>query len=225
MSRFRPLLLALALNIVAWLTFILPLSIFYFAWLREYQMNWGATAEEISRYMAGDELSKDPEFNATRVVEIDAPPEQVWPWIVQMGYSKGGFYGFDDLDNGGNPSAEHIILEHQDLKVGDSIAAGEYKGQLINFLKVVEMDPNKSMLWVFIETPWKGGTWSWGLYETDNNRTRLVSRLRKEYSFVTIQDFVGWPLYDVVEIIMMRTTLLGIKRRAENSTGLYDERN
>jgi hypothetical protein len=208
--------MAIALNVGAWAVFLMLLTGFYFAWLRDYQMNWGATAEEVSRYMAGDELQNDPEFNATRAVEIDAPPEQVWPWIVQIGYSKGGFYGFDKLDNGGNPSADYIIPECQDLKVGDSIAAGEYKGQLFYFMEVVEMEPDKSMLWVFVATPWKDATWSWGLYRTDDNRTRLVSRLRKEYAFETIQDYFGWPLLDVVEILMMRTTLLGIKRRAED---------
>ena len=105
---------------------------FYFAWLREYQMNWGATAEDVNRYMSGDELLENPEFNATRAVEINATPEQIWPWIVQMGYSKAGFYGFDKLDNGGNPSAEHIIPEYQNLKVGDYIASGEYKGNKDN---------------------------------------------------------------------------------------------
>jgi len=215
-SKLRPLLLAIAINIASWIALMLVLALFYFAWLREYQMNWGATAEEVSRYMAGDELHENPEFNATRAVEINATPEQIWPWIVQMGYSKGGFYGFDKLDNGGNPSAERIIPEFQNLKVGDSIAAGEYKGQLVNFLEVVEMEPNTSMLWVFVATPWEGATWSWGLYGIDNQRTRLVSRLRKGYTFNTIQDFIGWPLYDMVEILMMRTTLLGIKRRAEH---------
>jgi hypothetical protein len=208
--------MAIALNIACWIVLLLVLALFYFAWLREYQMNWGATAEDVSRYMAGDELQDNPEFDATRAVEIDAPPEKVWPWIVQMGYSKAGFYGFDKLDNGGNPSAEQIIPEFQDLKVGDSIASGEYKGKLFNFLEVVEMEPNKSMLWVFVATPWEGGTWSWGLYRIDNERTRLVSRLRKGYTINSRQDYVACAVIDVVEILMMRTTLLGIKRRVEN---------
>jgi hypothetical protein len=178
-------------------------------------MNWGATAEDVDRYMAGDELQDNPEFNATRAVVINAPPERVWPWIVQMGYSKAGFYGFDKLDNGGKPSADRIILEFQDLKVGDSIASGEYEGWLFYFLEVAELKPNRSMLWVFIETPWKGATWSWGLYEVEDCRTKLVSRLRKDYTFDSFQAVVSWPLIDIVEILMMRTTLGGIKYRAE----------
>ena len=220
MSRFRPLLLAAALNVSAWIVFLLLLELFYFGWLREYQMNWGADAEDVSRYMPGDELLDNPRFNATRAVEIDATPEQIWPWIVQMGYGKGGFYGFDKLDNGGMPSAERIILEYQNLNVGDSISSGEYtrgkrKGELFYFLEVAEMEPHKSMLWVFIATPWRGATWSWGLYPIGDKRTKLVSRLRQDYTFNSFQAIVSWSLADAVEILMMRTTLLGIKRRAE----------
>jgi hypothetical protein len=206
---------AAALNVASWILFLSLVALFYFAWLRDYQMNWGASVEEITRYMAGDEMQERPEFNTTRAVEINATPEQIWPWIVQMGYGRGGFYGFDKLDNGGNPSADRILTEYQDLEVGDSIPAGEFKGQLFHFLEVIEVDPCKSMLWLFITTPWKGATWSWGLYPIDGERTRLVSRLRKDYSFDSVQDYVGWTVIDPIEILMMRTTLLGIKLRAE----------
>ena len=221
MSRFRPLLLALALNIGAWIVLILLLTLFYFTWLREYQMNWGATAEDVGRYMVGDELHENPRFDATRAVEINATPEQIWPWIVQMGYSKGGFYGFDKLDNGGIPSAERIIPEYQNLKVGDSIPSGEYtrgerKGELFYLLEVVEMEPHESMLWVFLGTPWMGATWSWDLYRVDDEHTILVSRLRQSYTFDSFEAVIAWSFIDTIEILMMRTTLLGIKQRAEN---------
>ncbi|MCP4634541.1 MAG: hypothetical protein GY855_16555 [candidate division Zixibacteria bacterium] len=211
----NPFIKALLMNFVAWILFVLILIVFYFVWLREYQMNWGATTEEVNRYMAGDELLENPEFNATRAVEINATPDKIWPWIVQMGYSKGGFYGFDKLDNGGNPSATEIIPEYQNLNVGDSIASGEYQGKLFNFIEVVSMEPEKSMLWVFIDTPWKDATWSWGLYKMDNGRTKLVSRLRKGYTFNSFQGIIAWSLADTIEILMMRTTLLGIKLRVE----------
>ena len=213
MSRFRPLLLALAINIACWVVFILFLILFYFAWLREYQMNWGATDEEVNRYMAGDELVLGADLDATRAVEIEASPEQIWPWIVQMGYKRAGFYGFDKLDNGGIPSAENLIPEYQDLQIGDSIPLGG------PYLQVVEMEPHKSMLWVFMKGagPWEGATWSWRLYKIDEKRTRLVSRLRQKYTLGSIQELIAWSLIDAVEILMMRTTLLGIKHRVENT--------
>jgi hypothetical protein len=173
-------------------------------------MTWGAKTEEVSRRMAGDELLKDPTLNATRAVEINAPPEQVWPWLKQMGYKRAGLYSFGRLDNGGMPSAAHIIPEYQDLKVGDLI---------LPLLKVVEMEPNKSMLWVFQEGagPWQNATWSWGLFKTNNGHTRLVSRLRQQYAFNSLQEIITWIIIDPMEIFMMRTTLLGIKHRVENN--------
>lgn len=64
---------------------------------RPWQMNWGATPEEISRPMAGDEIVEAPNFDATRAVTVDAPAERIWPWIVQIGYRRAGFYSWDIL--------------------------------------------------------------------------------------------------------------------------------
>jgi len=211
-----PFLRALYLFCIWWVITLATLTILYFAWIREYQMNWGASAADASRYMAGDELIIDPHLNATRAIEIEAPPEKIWPWIVQMGYNRGGFYGFDKLDNGGFPSAEVVLPEWQDVAVGDSIPITEHKGTIYYLLEVVEMEPGTSMLWVFIATPWSGATWSWGLYPIDDNRTKLVSRLRHTYPIETVQGKLIWGLLDVMEIFMMRTTLRGIKRRAES---------
>ena len=209
MLENRPFLRALLIFARSWLIALSVLLLLYFTWIRGELMTWGATPEEACRYMAGDELRVEPEMNATRVVEIDAPPEQVWPWLVQMGYRRAGLYSFGGLDNGGMPSAERIIPEFQDLEVGDYI--------IPYMLKVVEIEPYRSMLWVFESRAgtWRNATWSWGLYETDDGHTRLVSRLRQEYSFDPLQDAVSWILLDPMEICMMRTTLLNIKRRVE----------
>ena len=184
------------------------LSILYLVWLREWQMNWGANDEEIKRYMIGDELLVDPEFNTTRVVEINAPPEEVWPWIVQMGMGRGGFYNFDMLDNAGKPSAVSIIPEYQDLKVGDLI---------LGLLQVNKIKPNTSILWRFLEGAggWENATWSWGLYKTENHSTRLVSRLRQKYNSDSFLESCMYGFQEITEVFMMRTCLLGIKRRVE----------
>jgi hypothetical protein len=210
MLKQHPFLRALFLFLRSWIIAIMALLILYFALLRQWQMTWGATTEEVSRYMAGDELLEDPDLNATRAVEIEAPPEKVWPWLVQMGWKKAGLYSFGRLDNGGMPSAERIIPEYQNLKVGDSILPS---------LKVVEMEPYKSMLWVFQKRagPWQGATWSWGLYKTDSGHTRLVARLRQHYTFDSLPEIINWAVVDPMEIFMMRTTLLGIKLRVESN--------
>jgi hypothetical protein len=178
--------------------------LFRFAY-RPWQLTWGATGEEIKRAMAGDELVPDPTFNATRAVTVNAPAERIWPWIVQMGYRRAGFYSWDILDNDGVPSSARIIPEYQNLKVGDLVPLSAK----VNILVAVA-EPNRRLLLVTQSaTPW---TWSWGLYPVDAQRTRLVSRLR-----VRLPRFSSQLWIDAFEIVMMRKCLLGIKRRAERS--------
>src|SRR5690349_6473826 len=59
---------------------------------RRVHLRWGATDAEVTAPMPGDELVPEPSFSATRAITIDAPPEAVWPWLVQLGYGRAGFY-------------------------------------------------------------------------------------------------------------------------------------
>jgi hypothetical protein len=70
--------------------------------------------------MPGDDLIADA-ASSTRAITIAAPPQQVWPWLVQLGYGRAGWYSYDWIDNDGQPSAGHIIPELQQLQVGDQI--------------------------------------------------------------------------------------------------------
>ena len=197
-------------------TAFVVLILFFLFVYRPWQLNWGATEEEIQRSMPGDEIVADPTFNATRAVTIEASPEQVWPWLVQMGYLRAGFYSHDWLDNDGVPSAEVILPQYQGLAAGDSMPLTRGLDAEVRVL-----EPPRFLLLVFgssasreasseaSETPYNLWTWSWGLYETDSGHTRLVSRLHVRMSFRRTL------LLDLFEIVMMRKHLLGIKRRAE----------
>jgi hypothetical protein len=212
-TRCRPVLRALLIFFVCWVLIIVFLVALYFSWLRGWTMTWGATAEDVARRMAGDERLENPSFNATRAVMINVSPEKVWPWIVQMGYKRAGFYALDRLDNAGIPSATSVIPELQNVTVGDSISFGGAR------VKVVEMVPGRSMLWVFQEGSgqWTNATWSWGLHRTGDRQTKLVSRLRVNFSASSVQEAIAWGFVDVTEILMMRACLLGIKLRAERA--------
>ncbi len=182
----------------------------YVLLIRPWHLTWGATDEEVRRPMLGDEIHASPSFNATRAVTIEAGPEHIWPWLVQMGYRRAGFYSYDRIDNDGVPSADHIISEYQNLKVGDRIPMAPNA-----YAEVLEMDPHHSMLWVFRgDGQWEDATWAWGLYQDDSHRTRLVSRLRVTYKWAR-PSIVPMLVTDVVELAMMRECLLGVKRRAE----------
>ena len=100
-----------------------------------------------------------------------------------------------------------------------SAKMGLWNEALMRWKRIVEMEPNKSMLWRFREGAggWENATWSWGLYETNNGHTRLVSRLRQKCTYNSLFEVVHWIIIDPMEIFMMRTTLLGIRRRAESN--------
>lgn len=80
-------------------------------------------SKEDLRPLPGDALIADPRGQITHGITIEATPEAIWPWLVQMGGQRAGFYSVDVLDNGGVPSAREIHPELQDLRVGQVIAA------------------------------------------------------------------------------------------------------
>jgi len=181
---------------------VLVIWFFYRPWA----LTWGSTDEEIARPMPGDEVLEQPTFNATRAVTIDARPEEIWPWLVQIGYRRAGFYSYDRLDNDGIPSSERILSQYQDLKVGDLIPLTKTAN-----VRVIELEAPRSLVLLFeVEGTWSNATWVWGLYPEEASRARLVTRLRADAKGLRSRVFL-----DLGEIIMMRKCMLGIKRRAE----------
>jgi hypothetical protein len=86
-------------------------EVVYAAWVRPQLMRWGASDEEVTGAYPGAELVPHGQRAATMAVTIDALPDQVWPWLVQRGGDRGGWYSWDRLDNGGRPSATEIHPE------------------------------------------------------------------------------------------------------------------
>ncbi|MBI2955431.1 MAG: hypothetical protein HYY30_14045 [Chloroflexi bacterium] len=180
----------------------------YLSVIRPWQLRWGAIDEEVARAMPGDDIVQNPTFDATRAVTIAAPPEDIWPWLVQIGFGRAGWYSYDWIDNLGRPSAERIIPELQRLEVGDLVPLGP--GEEAGFW-VRALEPNRWMLWVDQEG---GTTWFWGLYPLDDGHTRLITRVHIRYNWTS-----PWILFhlalDAGDIVMMRKCMLGIKQRAE----------
>jgi hypothetical protein len=180
----------------------------YVRFIRPWQLRWGATDDEVARAMPGDDVVKQPTFNATRAVTIQARPEQIWPWLVQIGVTRGGWYSYDWLDNLGRPSTQRILPEFQQVKVGDVIPLSP-DGKQGMFVK--EFEVNRYLLW------WdKNGdsTWYWGLYPQDDRQTRLITRVRLQYRWLS-PTILFSLLVEFTDIVMMRKCLLGIKQRAE----------
>ena len=180
----------------------------YLRLVRPWQLRWGATDDEVARSLPGDDDVPQPTFNATRAVTIAARPETIWPWLIQIGMGRAGWYSYDLLDNLGRPSAEHILPEFQHLAVGDVIPMRP-DGKQGQWVRAIE--PNHWILWGD-----KAGdsTWYWGLEPLDERYTRLLTRVRMHYRW-TSPLLLFNPLVEFADIVMMRKCLLGIKWRAE----------
>ncbi|MDX1387803.1 MAG: hypothetical protein R3344_01340 [Acidobacteriota bacterium] len=184
----------------------------YMLVIRPSQLRWGASDEELARTMAGDELVAEPTFFATRAITINATPEEIWPWVVQMGHGRAGFYGYDLIENLGSPrgirSADRIIEELQDLEVGDRV----YMSAPI-YLIVDSMDPPRSLVWADPSDP-PTSALTWALYPVDEGRTRLVSRVRLRYHWtrpvIVIELFT-----DFADHVAVQKILHGVKDRVE----------
>lgn len=187
--------------------FALALAV-YLPLLRPWQLRWGATDEELSRVLPGDEIVPAPSFDATRAVTVRARPEEIWPWIVQIGDRRAGFYSYDWFDNRGRRSAERILPELQRLEVGDRVPISAWFYQTVH-----SVDPPRSMVWVNSEDL-PTGTWTWVLEPLDATHTRLITRMRSSYDWTS--PMIPFDLWlDWGDFPFMRKSLLGIEQRAE----------
>jgi hypothetical protein len=173
--------------------------------LRPRMARWGATDEEVDRAMPGDELLEDA-GTITRAISIDARPELIWPWLMQIGFGRAGWYSYDWIDNDGRSSADRIVPELQNLRVGDRVLMAPEMGPTVRMI-----DPNRHLL-----CAGDRDTWCLGLYPVDDRRTRLVSRWRERWPRTPATIF--WLLIsEPGSFIMERKMLLGIKARAERT--------
>ena len=187
---------------------LLVLGDFYPVFIRPWQLRWGATDAEIKHAMPGDDMVRAPSFNATRAVTIHASAENIYPWIVQMGVTRAGWYSYDLLDNLGRPSAENILTEHQTIQVDNVIPMSPDGKQ---GMRVKDFSNNKWMLW------WDGkgySSWVWDIQPEGEADSRLVTRVRVKYRLLSPAIAFNL-LVEFFDIVMMRKCMLGIKRRAE----------
>ena len=190
----------------------LTLSVLYWFPLRKWFGRWGTTPADLTRVMSGDAAVVDPTYAATLAVTVDATPADIWPWLVQMGYQRGGLYSYDWLDRLfgylDRPSANRILPEFQQLSVGDEIPVGRGGG-----FPVTAIEPCRALV---LGGKGDGFQWVWqfGLYPLDEKRTRLVSR-----NSVRVPGTLGtWLFMRVIEpaaFLMTRRMLLGLTCRAE----------
>jgi hypothetical protein len=177
-----------------------------------------ATPAETRRRLPGDDLIARPIASLTHAITIRCPPDQVWPWLAQMGAGRAGWYSYDFIDNGRKSSAERIIPELQRVEVGFIFP---WLPRATQGFIVLACDPGRSLV---LGTPAPAGTpvvtWAFVLEPLPDGNTRLLVRARASTSY----EFHGLPTWVVKQIVppghfvMQRKQLLGIARRAERAT-------
>lgn len=164
--------------------------------------------------MPGDDLLDGAAFTATRAVSIAAPPGRVWPWLLQVGFGRAGFYSYDLLDNLGRPSATEILPDFASVAVGDVAAPMASPANDQNSFVVAEAVEPSVLVWSKPDS-----TWAWKLTADDAGGTRLVTRLKARYQLGPFLP-VTLMLMEVGDFPMMRRMLVGIRSRAETQAEL-----
>jgi hypothetical protein len=185
----------------------------YLLFFRDWCLTWGARDDEVAAKLPGDELLPDAGLVTTRAITIDAPPEAVWPWLVQMGSGRGGAYTYDWIENlfGLNMhSADEILPQYQHIAVGDELPMGpDRPGMTVKVL-----DPPRTLAVQVADQNW---VWIFALVPEDDS-TRLVSRNRIATAALSRAARLFYTVFmEPGSLVMERKMLLGIKQRAEQA--------
>ena len=191
---------------------LLAFSLLYCFPIRRWMNRWGATPSDLKRVMAGDALLEKPTYSGTMAITVDARPEHIWPWLVQIGYQRGGLYSYDWLDRLfgylDRPSATRILPEFQNLAVGDRIPLGRGPSW-----PVAAIEPRRALVLDMRNLGDFDWIWQFGVYPVDEHRTQLVSRssVRARSAWARLATHAIEP----AGFLMTRRMLLGVKQRAE----------
>ena len=189
----------------------------YHVLLRPWHRTWGATDEEANRQLPGDEIVPEPSDETTRAVTVEAPSDDVWSWVVQLGQGRGGFYSYTWLENLAGAdihNVDRIVPEFQELAEGDSVrmVREDYWLQSpITSMTVERVDPGRTL----VLQGHDGGTWTFHLDSRGEETTRFIVRGRKPENRTAVGYVLRYLTYELPHFIMERGMMLGIKTRAE----------
>jgi hypothetical protein len=195
--------------------------------LRAWYTRWGAKDDEAVRSLPGDEFVPSPKSAITLAIDIQAPVEQVWPWFVQIGCQRAGWYSYDLLDNAGIPSASRLLPEHQALEIGDvikAVPAGEFGfpvaaiqlRQWITLGGVLDTKTGESVADLNrLPEAYFAGDLTFYLEPLGEGATRALFRQRLDWNPSPLNTMAYRAFMEPVSFVMARKMLLGIRARAE----------
>ena len=203
---------------------LVALSVAFWARVRPWYLCWGATDEEIPRAMPLDNHVRSPSLRSTMAITIDAPPERVWPWLVQIGDPpRAGYYSYTAIERmvGLDVVNRDVILpEFQVVEVGQALDKG-------GTMRVLSVAPGRHLVLGPPETVETArATWAFALSPLDGEKTRRVTRVRGRMTWRAMlreTNPLAWPFYLLIEpgaFVMEREMLLEIRRLAERRDGV-----
>ena len=199
---------------------VLAIAAVYVFLIRPRHLHRGATEDEVERSLPGDELVPDPKFVWNQAITIHAPAAEVWPWVVQIGNQRAGWYSWDAIHRllgvAGSVqyedrSADRIIPELQNLQIGDEIRMMP-EGMGAPGYQVVAIEPDRALV-THIDDE-NGASWVWVLDPIDAQSTRLIVRFRQTWP-PGASGLAFWIGDELGSLVMQPKTLSGIKQRAE----------
>jgi hypothetical protein len=190
-----------------------------------------ASYAERAMSLDGDTLVREPDWIADFTAVIGATADEVWPWLAQMGYGRGGFYGWYRHDNGGVASADVIVPALQRIAVGDIIPDGPNAKAGFGVWRVMSLMPERALVLFSRRNPWTGHevgrgeaescvecSWAFALTPLEGGKTRLHVRVRAALRGTASNRVfarIAHVFLGVGDSVMENTMLDGIKVRAE----------
>lgn len=208
---------SISIKILVILCLIGFLIVIYAFAVQPWYSNWGATKTEQQMSLPGDEMMIKPNWEYTQAVSIHASPAEIWPWLVQIGQGRGGFYSFELLENmiGCDiHNADRIMPEFQQLAVGDSI---KLHPQAPGIPVVLVDSANAIAMGVSDDNQFQAASWLFLIRASDSTTSRLIARFRSGYSPTLGNVLLQRIFVQPTSLFMQKRMLLGIKQRVEGT--------
>jgi hypothetical protein len=212
------------------LTAVAGVAATYHWLLRPRILRWGATAREAMSVLPGDDVAPRGSSRSTMATTIEATPEQIWPWLVQVGWSRGAFYSYNRIENllgMDTHNADRVHPAWQNLEVGDTMWMSHPRlAYLFPETRVVRSDPNRALVFAIYGRPGgadapPSGAWSFVLEPIDDTSTRLISRLQVNPPPL-LAKLVIYGFMEPAHFVMQGGMFRGLKARiqSENESSL-----